>query len=184
LLLGNAADALLIAFDLPQTRLNLFQTELEQQLLRFYLERIKPDEQQMKRCLPRIRLNPSRMKSDEGLMAVKKCRLSSSYDGSSLIRFSFDRTSSSLNGRRSCCEPCGSALGAMQGSCGLMFAGRVVMFCGLERKSWQNTSAEHESNCRGFRFFFFSREESRKHAHVYCSDGEAKFWLDHNARLG
>jgi hypothetical protein len=31
---------------------------------------------------------------------------------------------------------------------------------------------------RGYRFFFFSREESRPHVHVYCSDGEAKFWLE------
>jgi len=31
---------------------------------------------------------------------------------------------------------------------------------------------------KGFRFFFFSKEESRKHVHVYCGDGEAKFWLE------
>lgn len=29
----------------------------------------------------------------------------------------------------------------------------------------------------GFRFFFFSREESRMHVHVVSGDGEAKFWL-------
>jgi hypothetical protein len=29
----------------------------------------------------------------------------------------------------------------------------------------------------GFRFFFFSREESRIHIHVTHTDGEAKFWL-------
>jgi hypothetical protein len=28
-----------------------------------------------------------------------------------------------------------------------------------------------------FRFFFFSREESRMHVHVNHPDGEAKFWL-------
>jgi hypothetical protein len=28
-----------------------------------------------------------------------------------------------------------------------------------------------------YRFFFFSREETRIHIHVSCSDGEAKFWL-------
>ena len=28
-----------------------------------------------------------------------------------------------------------------------------------------------------FRFFFFSREESRMHIHVSHPDGEAKFWL-------
>ncbi len=31
---------------------------------------------------------------------------------------------------------------------------------------------------RGFRFFFFSREESRPHVHVSCADGEAKYWLE------
>ena len=30
---------------------------------------------------------------------------------------------------------------------------------------------------RGFRFFFFSREEERKHVHVHCAAGEAKYWL-------
>ncbi len=29
-----------------------------------------------------------------------------------------------------------------------------------------------------YRFFFFSREETRMHVHVYCGDGEAKFWLE------
>jgi hypothetical protein len=28
---------------------------------------------------------------------------------------------------------------------------------------------------RGYRFYFFSREESRPHVPVYCPDGEAKF---------
>ena len=31
---------------------------------------------------------------------------------------------------------------------------------------------------KGYRFFFFSREETRVHVHVICADGEAKFWLD------
>ena len=30
---------------------------------------------------------------------------------------------------------------------------------------------------RGYRFFFFSREEDRVHVHVHCAEGEAKFWL-------
>jgi len=30
----------------------------------------------------------------------------------------------------------------------------------------------------GFRFYFFSREESRMHVHVQSSEGEAKFWLE------
>ncbi len=41
----------------------------------------------------------------------------------------------------------------------------------------------------GFRFYFFSREETRLHIHVHCADGEAKYWLEphielaHNAGL-
>jgi hypothetical protein len=34
-----------------------------------------------------------------------------------------------------------------------------------------------------FRFFFFSREESRVHIHVSHPDGEAKFWLKPNIEL-
>jgi hypothetical protein len=30
----------------------------------------------------------------------------------------------------------------------------------------------------GYRFFFFSREESRMHVHVLSGDGEAKYWLE------
>ncbi len=30
---------------------------------------------------------------------------------------------------------------------------------------------------RGYRFFFFSREEERMHVHVISGNGEAKFWL-------
>ena len=35
----------------------------------------------------------------------------------------------------------------------------------------------------GFRFFFFSREESRIHIHVAHTDGEAKFWLQPKIEL-
>lgn len=31
---------------------------------------------------------------------------------------------------------------------------------------------------KGYRFFFFSREEDRMHVHVFCGNGEAKFWLE------
>lgn len=34
-----------------------------------------------------------------------------------------------------------------------------------------------------FRFFFFSREESRSHVHVSHPDGEAKFWLEPTIEL-
>jgi hypothetical protein len=36
---------------------------------------------------------------------------------------------------------------------------------------------------KGYRFFFFSREEKRMHVHVYCGDGEAKFWLEPEIEL-
>ncbi len=31
---------------------------------------------------------------------------------------------------------------------------------------------------KSYRFFFFSREEMRKHVHVVSPEGEAKFWLE------
>ena len=31
---------------------------------------------------------------------------------------------------------------------------------------------------KNYRFFFFSREEKRRHIHVSSADGEAKFWLE------
>ncbi len=36
---------------------------------------------------------------------------------------------------------------------------------------------------KGYRFFFFSREEQRMHVHIYCADGEAKFWLEPEIEL-
>ena len=30
----------------------------------------------------------------------------------------------------------------------------------------------------GFRFYFFSREETRMHVHVQAAEGEAKFWVE------
>lgn len=36
---------------------------------------------------------------------------------------------------------------------------------------------------KGFRFFFFSMEEDRKHVHVYCGDGEANSWLEPTREL-
>ena len=35
----------------------------------------------------------------------------------------------------------------------------------------------------GYRFFFFSREESRMHIHVQSGNGEAKFWLEPEIEL-
>ena len=31
---------------------------------------------------------------------------------------------------------------------------------------------------KSYRFFFFSREETRIHIHISCPSGEAKFWLE------
>jgi replication initiation and membrane attachment protein DnaB len=36
---------------------------------------------------------------------------------------------------------------------------------------------------RNYRFYFFSREESRMHVHVISPDGEAKFWLEPKIEL-
>lgn len=35
----------------------------------------------------------------------------------------------------------------------------------------------------GFRFYFFSREETRLHVHVHHAEGEAKFWLEPEIEL-
>jgi len=34
-----------------------------------------------------------------------------------------------------------------------------------------------------YRFFFFSREEPRRHVHIISSEGEAKFWLEPQIEL-
>ena len=36
---------------------------------------------------------------------------------------------------------------------------------------------------RNFRFFFFSREENRRHVHIRSPNGEAKFWLEPKVEL-
>ncbi len=36
---------------------------------------------------------------------------------------------------------------------------------------------------KGYRVFFFSREEARMHVHVGAADGEAKFWLEPELQL-
>lgn len=35
----------------------------------------------------------------------------------------------------------------------------------------------------GFRFYFFSREESRLHIHVHGQNGEAKYWIEPQVEL-
>ncbi len=39
----------------------------------------------------------------------------------------------------------------------------------------------HREN--GYRYFFFSREEERKHIHIISGSGEAKFWLEPKIEL-
>jgi hypothetical protein len=36
---------------------------------------------------------------------------------------------------------------------------------------------------RGYRFYFFSREEPRAHVHVQHASGEAKFWIEPRVEL-
>jgi hypothetical protein len=36
---------------------------------------------------------------------------------------------------------------------------------------------------KDYRFFFFSREELRKHVHIQSQKGEAKFWLEPQIEL-
>ncbi|MBM3319050.1 MAG: DUF4160 domain-containing protein [Candidatus Eisenbacteria bacterium] len=36
---------------------------------------------------------------------------------------------------------------------------------------------------RGYRFYFFSREERRLHVHVHHASGEAKFWVEPSVSL-
>lgn len=36
---------------------------------------------------------------------------------------------------------------------------------------------------KGYRFYFFSREGSRRHVHIICPDGEAKYWLEPEIEL-
>ena len=36
---------------------------------------------------------------------------------------------------------------------------------------------------KGYRFFFFSKEEERMHVHVISGEGEAKFWLSPEIEL-
>jgi len=36
---------------------------------------------------------------------------------------------------------------------------------------------------KGYRFFFFSREEERMHIHVIHAEGEAKIWIEPEVEL-
>jgi hypothetical protein len=45
------------------------------------------------------------------------------------------------------------------------------------RRDWKGAMSPTVFRERGFRFYFFSREESRMHVHVCHADGEVKFWM-------
>lgn len=53
----------------------------------------------------------------------------------------------------------------------------IVEHLGLQKMS-PTVFREH-----GYRFYFFSREESRMHVHIQHSNGEAKFWLEPDIAL-
>lgn len=36
---------------------------------------------------------------------------------------------------------------------------------------------------KGYRFHFFSREGARRHVHIICPGGEAKYWLEPEIEL-
>jgi hypothetical protein len=68
-------------------------------------------------------------------------------------------------------------------------SGAPASFCGTARSPFQVAQAVVEADdlrsvsptilrVRGFRFYFFSREERRPHVHVQHADGEAKFWIE------
>ena len=44
-----------------------------------------------------------------------------------------------------------------------------------KKRSYYKSPTIYREN--GFRYFFFSREETRKHIHIISGNGEAKFWL-------
>jgi len=52
----------------------------------------------------------------------------------------------------------------------------------LIRFKKENNESDDISRKR-VQILFFSREEPRMHVHVYCGDGEAKFWLEPEIEL-
>ena len=53
----------------------------------------------------------------------------------------------------------------------------------MVKKESDGTMSPTVFRYKEYRFFFFSREEKRIHVHVYCADGEAKFWLTPNVSM-
>jgi hypothetical protein len=58
-----------------------------------------------------------------------------------------------------------------------------VDFAGAGGMSARREMSPSVFQYRGFRFFFFSKEEARVHVHVSTADGEAKFWLEPEIEL-
>ena len=54
---------------------------------------------------------------------------------------------------------------------------------GLFLALWESLVSPTVFRDRGYRYYFFSREETRKHVHVHGADGEAKFWLEPEIEL-
>ena len=76
-----------------------------------------------------------------------------------------------------------------RGLCGLSVAASNLPDPAVEWDSVARVPPEQESmpptiyRERGYRFFFFSREEPRTLVHVICAWGESKFWLDPTIEL-
>ena len=58
--------------------------------------------------------------------------------------------------------------------------GRRRLAARFYRGAWMSPTVFRE---KGYRFFFFSREEPRMHVHIISGDGEAKFWLTPELQL-
>ena len=73
----------------------------------------------------------------------------------------------------------------------LRFSGATFKACHGSRVRYIECKApysqeNYESNRisrRWLSLLFFSREETRMHVHVYCGDGEGKFWLEPQIEL-
>jgi hypothetical protein len=59
-----------------------------------------------------------------------------------------------------------------------------------QARKWYNDDGEGGSRVsptvfrvKDYRFFFFSREETRAHVHISSPEGEAKFWIEPEVEL-
>lgn len=54
---------------------------------------------------------------------------------------------------------------------------------GITKKSGHGHMSPTIFRERGYRFYFFSREEPRMHVHIMSQSGEAKYWLEPDLEL-